>query len=112
MGKLGAALLMVLFAGFGVGCGGSSQTASQADCHTFIETSYCPKVVTCYMGQIDQAGCVSAAQTGLNCSKVTGENADPAVCMTDISNATCDTFVMGTTIVLPASCHGLFQLSP
>ena len=112
MGKIGAALL-VLFAVLGPGCGGgTSETTSQADCNTFIETSYCPKVVACYAGQIDQSGCVSAAQMGLDCSKVTGENADPKVCMDEISSSTCADFTVGTTIVLPASCHALFQLSP
>jgi len=115
MGKFGAgswvfAVIVAVLAGGG--CGGTSESTSQADCHAFIETGYCPKVVSCYMGQIDQAGCMSVAQMGLDCSKVTGENADPATCMTDLSAATCDTFVVGTSIVLPASCHGLFQLSP
>jgi hypothetical protein len=111
MGKLGTALL-ILFAVVGPGCGGNNQSESQADCHTFIETSYCPKVVACYTGQIDQSGCVSVALMGLDCSKVIGENADPKTCMDDISSATCGEFaVNGTSIVLPTSCHGLFQLS-
>jgi hypothetical protein len=111
MGKLGAALL-ILFAVAGPGCGGNNEATSQTDCHTFIETSYCPKVVTCFMGQTDQSGCVTTAQMGLDCSKVIGENADPKTCMDDISNTACTDFtVNGTTIVLPASCHGLFQLS-
>ena len=108
MGKLGAALLVLLF----VGCGGSSGSTTQADCRAFIEMSYCPKVVTCYAGQIDQTTCVSAAQQGLDCSKAVSENADPAVCMTDLANASCDSFVVGTSIVLPGSCFGLFQLTP
>jgi hypothetical protein len=114
MGRLSAALL-VLFAAFGPGCGGSDQATSQADCRTFIETSYCPRVVACQTGTIDQAGCVSMAEmagTGLDCSKVTGENADPKMCMTDISNVACESFAVGGAIVLPASCHGLFQLNP
>ena len=113
MGKLGAALL-ILFAVVGPGCGGNNQSESQADCHTFIETSYCPKVVACYTtGQIDQSGCVSTSLMGLDCSKVIGENADPKTCMDDISGGTCADFVVnnGTSIVLPTSCHGLFQLS-
>ncbi len=109
MGKLGAALLVL----FALGCGSSdSETAAQADCNSFIETSYCPKVVTCYAGQVDQAGCVSAAQMGLNCAKAVGENADPAVCRTDLAATSCDAFVVAGTIMIPASCHGLFQLSP
>ena len=113
MGKLGTALIL-LFAVGGAGCGGgsTSQTTSQADCQAFIETSYCPKVVTCFGGQIDQTGCVSAAQSGLDCSKAVGENGAPATCMNDISAATCDIFAPNNTIMLPVSCRGLFQLSP
>jgi len=112
MGKSGAGLL-VLFAAFGSGCGsGTSETMSQADCHAFIETSYCPKVVTCFSGQIDQAGCVSAAQAGLDCSKAVGENGDPALCMNELAAATCDTFAANNVITLPQSCRGLFQLGP
>ena len=111
MGKLGAALWL-LFAVVGPACGGNNESESQAACHTFVESSYCPKVVACGTGQIDQSGCVSVALMGLDCSKVVGENNDPKTCMDDISNATCGDFVVGgTSIVLPASCHGLFQLS-
>jgi hypothetical protein len=112
MGKLGAALL-ILFAVVGPGCGGNNQSESQADCHTFIETSYCPKVVACYTtSPIDQSGCVSTSLMGLDCSKVIGENAAPKTCMDDISGGTCADFVVnGISIVLPTSCHGLFQLS-
>src|SRR4051812_37969728 len=88
MGKFAAALL-ILLAVVGPGCGGNNQSESQADCHTFIETSYCPKVVACYTGQIDQSGCVSVALMGLDCAKVIGENAEPKTCMDDISSATC-----------------------
>ena len=115
MGKLGAALILLVFV-VGSGCGGNSTspTMSQADCTAFIETSYCPMVVTCFTQQmqpIDQATCVMDAQQGLDCKKAIGENGDPATCKNDIAAATCDTFGP-TGIVLPVSCRGLFQLSP
>ena len=129
MRKLGVALV-VLFAAFDLGCSGSSSTGSaQAACQDLIANSYCPKIVACFAGgdagavdasnagQIDQATCLSMASgpMGLDCTKVTGENADPKTCMDDINKITtteCPIFVMGDTIVLPASCHGLFRLNP
>ena len=111
MEKLGAALLF-LFAVFGPGCSSNDQASSQADCRSFIETWYCPRAVACNAGPTDQAACVSDAQMHLDCAKVTGENADTKMCMTDLSSVTCASLVVGGAVVLPASCQGVFQLSP
>ena len=90
------------------GCGGD--TKSQADCRTFIADHYCPAVERCDPGAISQADCVTAAASGLDCSKVVGEG-DVAACDADQDAEPCDVFIDAAAGVItpPMSCDGVFR---
>jgi hypothetical protein len=96
------------------GCGGGSSdgvSASQAksDCDVFISGVYCPKIVGCYAGQLTQADCVAAAQTGLDCAAVVSESSELATCETQLGNSTCAVLISSDGMVhIPASCKGVF----
>jgi len=96
------------------GCGGSdgvSPAQAREHCNTFIESFYCPKLVTCFGGTLDQPTCVAAAQTGIDCTRVMGEKGDFATCTSQLDASPC-TVVLDSagTVHLPASCSGIFLI--
>jgi hypothetical protein len=106
---LAASVVLGLLAGCG---SGSGQTQVQLDCNTFVNSYYCPKVVTCEPpGTVTQAECVSAVNSALDCSTVRAENGQFVTCKSDITAQDCSAFLSTDgSIHLPASCAGVFLM--
>jgi hypothetical protein len=101
--------LLLVVAGCGGGGGGVSASQAKADCEAFISGAYCPKIVGCYAGQVTQADCVAAAQTGLDCAAVIGESGELNTCETQLGNSTCPVLVSSDgSVHIPAACMGVF----
>jgi hypothetical protein len=105
------AFVSLFFLAF-VGCGGSSGGGGNqfvSDCHNFISNYYCPKIVGCGIYS-SQSGCVSAAESGLMCSAVKGENGNLGLCESDLASLSCYelTYYLYYLYELPPSCQGVF----